>query len=881
MLTVPVRRWWLAALAVILAAAFALRLWNLGTQSLWHDEAWSVFSAYQPLAWGNPHVDPNAPPIFYLTLSLWIKLAGDSVWAMRYWSLLYGVILVAVVALITRRWFGAQAALLAAIFVAFSPILWVFSQEIRAYVAMPLLALILLILAEALLRRRSGVPIPRRIWLWILLIELVTLYVHNLSVPIVAWLNVTVVFAWALRREWRRIGMWLVAQAVLLALYAPWLITQRPTGTVLNTPPTLDWITIPRIWGSYFTGVKAFLDDGGWALLAAIIGAFMLIFVVETIRLRHDRKILLLLSQVLLIPLFSLLELFAAHIDFHPRYFIVGTPATLILLAVSLITVWKAKPRRTFAKFALAVTCIALVAISISAIGEIESNPRYQHDNFREIAERYAKLSANDAIIIPYGWEPTLDYYSQKMAIQAHIVGIPLGSSWETIRERLDTVHANHIEVLTWYQLPADMRGAYSCALNASSDDDPQSFSTYGLTTTGYDHLRPIVPSILDNTVTSFQVFDRNSVSLISGAKNVCVISDWVLREAADYNYRLAVVMYNPLGGELVHSDTDLRDDRQQPSGFWHLGQTTSAFNLLTLPAGTPSGQYALRNDVYRYSGYDYFYLMGKDTLPPINVTPSDDVPDDLSAQAVTLTTHLKYVVRDAQSGDPLWAGLNLPVSLLWLQDGAMPPQSPTLELRGTNWHLQSTSELSANRRATLSWYQFTVPPQATGEADLVIKAADGTEQTIRHYQIANVDHVFTAPLMQIRVGAQYETVGALAGVDLPEKNADRTKDFPITLYWQASEPSSTAYTVFVHLLDANGQVIAQSDAQPAQYSRPTTGWIKGEYIVDEHRLSFSRQDYTGPATLEVGLYDPLTGKRVSLEDGNDHVVLPVVVDVR
>ena len=43
-------RWntlWLCA--IILFGAFVVRLWNLGTQSLWHDEAWSVMSAYQPL----------------------------------------------------------------------------------------------------------------------------------------------------------------------------------------------------------------------------------------------------------------------------------------------------------------------------------------------------------------------------------------------------------------------------------------------------------------------------------------------------------------------------------------------------------------------------------------------------------------------------------------------------------------------------------------------------------------------------------------------------------------------------------------------------------------------------------------------------------------
>jgi hypothetical protein len=53
----------------VLLLAFAIRLWMLGAQSLWHDEAWSVFSGYHPLAWGVLGTDPNAPPVFYMMQS--------------------------------------------------------------------------------------------------------------------------------------------------------------------------------------------------------------------------------------------------------------------------------------------------------------------------------------------------------------------------------------------------------------------------------------------------------------------------------------------------------------------------------------------------------------------------------------------------------------------------------------------------------------------------------------------------------------------------------------------------------------------------------------------------------------------------------------------
>src|SRR5258708_23112843 len=89
--------WWVT---IILFAAFAFRVWHLDAQSLWHDEAWSVMSAYQPLT----PIDPNYPPFFTVLLGVWIRLTGDTVWAMRYSSALIGVITVAVGPLIARRW---------------------------------------------------------------------------------------------------------------------------------------------------------------------------------------------------------------------------------------------------------------------------------------------------------------------------------------------------------------------------------------------------------------------------------------------------------------------------------------------------------------------------------------------------------------------------------------------------------------------------------------------------------------------------------------------------------------------------------------------------------------------------------------------------------
>src|SRR5258706_9250622 len=121
--------------------------------------------------------------------------------------------------------------------------------------------------------------------------------------------------------------------------------------------------------------------------------------------------------------------------------------------------------------------------------------------------------------------------------------------------------------------------------------------------------------------------------------------------------------------------------------------------------------------------------------------------------------------------------------------------------------------------------------------------------------------------------------VGSLVGVDAPA-TVKTGEGFKVVLTWKASVTPATAYTVFVHLLDSNGQIVAQSDSQPVDAYRPTITWLPNEYITDSHTLTFNRS-YSGPATLEVGLYDPVTNKRVTLSDGSDHVVLAGNVDVR
>jgi hypothetical protein len=76
-----------------------------------------------------------------------------------------------------------------------------------------------------------------------------------------------------------------------------------------------------------------------------------------------------------------------------------------------------------------------------------------------------------------------------------------------------------------------------------------------------------------------------------------------------------------------------------------------------------------------------------------------------------------------------------------------------------------------------------------------------------------------------------------------------------VDLHWQATAPVGANYTVFVHLVDGNGQKIAQHDAEPAFGSRPTASWRPGETIDDRIALVVPALARPGTYHVLVGLY--------------------------
>lgn len=128
------------------------------------------------------------------------------------------------------------------------------------------------------------------------------------------------------------------------------------------------------------------------------------------------------------------------------------------------------------------------------------------------------------------------------------------------------------------------------------------------------------------------------------------------------------------------------------------------------------------------------------------------------------------------------------------------------------------------------------------------------------------------SPLGQFEEGISLLSYEWLAATAAPGMQAT------VRLQWTATGPTTTSYTVFAHLLDAGGQLLAQDDQIPVEGAYPTQFWGEGEVIADEHIFEIPADAPAGPSTLRLGFYRLSdNGRLLRVDDGRlpDAVELP------
>jgi hypothetical protein len=94
-----------------------------------------------------------------------------------------------------------------------------------------------------------------------------------------------------------------------------------------------------------------------------------------------------------------------------------------------------------------------------------------------------------------------------------------------------------------------------------------------------------------------------------------------------------------------------------------------------------------------------------------------------------------------------------------------------------------------------------------------------------------------------------------LTGARLSSRQLPAKDGLCVELNWQALGTPVADYTVFVHLVNSQGQVVAQTDMQPQGGDAPTSQWQPGNSIVDKHGLILPADLPPGEYTIRAGLY--------------------------
>lgn len=117
--------------------------------------------------------------------------------------------------------------------------------------------------------------------------------------------------------------------------------------------------------------------------------------------------------------------------------------------------------------------------------------------------------------------------------------------------------------------------------------------------------------------------------------------------------------------------------------------------------------------------------------------------------------------------------------------------------------------------------------------------------------------------------------VGWKRGIELRDVQRDReaaagdTLDLALT--WHALEQMDRPWTVFVHVVDAQGTIVAERNAEPRDGLFPTDAWVRGDWVRDLKQVPLTGVP-AGTYRIEIGVYDPATSQRLGVYDRNDQL---------
>jgi hypothetical protein len=392
----------------------------------------------------------------------------------------------------------------------------------------------------------------------------------------------------------------------------------------------------------------------------------------------------------------------------------------------------------------------------------------------------------------------------------------------------------------------------------------------------------------------------------VSAADSPVLTLYWQALEPGGQDWRVGLTLVGPDGSRWPVGIRPARWGRPPPPMYeWGRDGYARMDELLDLPAGLAPGSYDLE-----------LALFDRATAEPVSVLSAEGNPVSpaLRLGAMEIAAPLRPpsladlgidAQTDSASDTGPCAGPLYLLAAALDRDGAAPGDLVTVTMV---WELLESTDDDLTVIATLTdevgqvLRTWDLPPAASwwpthvwtpgdrwqGKAELRLPGDLESGQHALSLAIGACDVAvqplqITAPARRWEVPAEFTPAEvvfgdaiALVGYDLATTDAERGTTLPLTLAWEARREIQLAYRVFVHLVDGEGNFIAQNDGEPVGWTRPTPGWAPGEVVIDARPLWISETALPGAYDLRVGLYDD-QGVRLISASGGDSVSLATV----
>jgi mannosyltransferase len=539
----PATRIRIGFLALMLIA-FVLRAFRLDGQSLWYDEAVTAqLARSSPAELTRWTANDIQPPLYYYIVSGWGRLAGWSEWSLRWPSLVFGVLLTPLLAVVARRLTRQpRVALLAALLAALHPLLLYYSQEARMYsllLALSLLAVFSILRGawlaghwrfSALYVLAATAAIYTHYFALFLLVALVLafwperprtagLVIAGVNQTGLAHLSFVQQPLFTLGRSPGVVQPFVLTNLVVLLLYLPWL------GALLNRLALdrsywqggLKLDEALRSVAIHFTSGETMRESPGlWLLLP--YGLVTVIAVVRLIHLsrRQDepgaaaRQTLRYALLWVTIPVIGVLTLAWFAPKFSARYVLLALPGLLILWSAGLA--WPAGEPATARlaailrrRWQLILSSAAVIWLVVGALwsnGNWFFDRAFQKDDWRSLAAFLRpRLDANETVILVSGHAaPVWNYYAPDIPAlrlpAIEVLDVDAVLSFANTVEPLRTTFAETTAftgawVVLWQDEVVDPAGIVPVQLELAGREKGQSSTFWGLTVRRFSNLRP------------------------------------------------------------------------------------------------------------------------------------------------------------------------------------------------------------------------------------------------------------------------------------------------------------------------------------------------------------------------------------------------------